>query len=94
MIKYMNIVGAKARRAFEKKVNTIIKNKVLSKYAELLGKEKKLILKHENQVLKKELDNATEEIKQKSLKKDYLEKGIKDNNDILDDDLTIIGIGK
>ena len=45
MIKYMNIVGAKARRAFEKKVNTIIKNKVLSKYAELLGKEKKLILK-------------------------------------------------
>ena len=33
-------------------------------------------------------------IKQKSLKKDYLEKGIKDKNDILDDDLTIIGIGK
>ena len=45
MIKYMNIVGAKARRAFEEKVNTVIKNKVLSKYAELLGKEKKLILK-------------------------------------------------
>ena len=45
MIKYMNIVGAKARRAFEKKVNTVIKNKVLSKYAELLGREKKLILK-------------------------------------------------
>ena len=45
MIKYMNIVGAKARRAFEKKVNTVIKNKVLSKYAELLSKEKKLILK-------------------------------------------------
>ena len=44
--------------------------------------------------LKKELDNATEEIKQKSLKKNYFEKGIKDNNDILDDDLTIIGIGK
>jgi glutamate-5-semialdehyde dehydrogenase len=41
----MNIVGAKARRAFEEKVNTVIKNKVLSKYAELLGKEKKLILK-------------------------------------------------
>ena len=55
---------------------------------------KKLILKHENQVLKKELDNATDEIKQKSLKKDYLEKGIKDKNDILDDDLTIIGTGK
>ena len=55
---------------------------------------KELILKHENQVLKKELDNATEEIKQKSLKKDYLEKGVKDKNIILDDDLTIIGIGK
>ena len=45
MIKYMNIVGAKARRAFEEKVNIVIKNKVLSKYAELLSKEKKLILK-------------------------------------------------
>ena len=32
----MNIVGAKARRAFEKKVSTVIKNKVLSKYTELL----------------------------------------------------------
>ena len=55
---------------------------------------KKLILKHENKNLKKELDNATEEIRKKSLKKDYSEQGIKENNDILDDDLTIIGIGK
>ena len=47
MIKYMNIVGAKARRAFEEKINTVIKNKVLNKYAELLGKEKKLILKQD-----------------------------------------------
>jgi len=45
MIKYMNLVGRKARRAFEQKVDTEIKNKVLNKYAELLGKEKKLILK-------------------------------------------------
>ena len=44
MIKYMNLVGRKARRAFEQKVDTEIKNKVLNKYAELLGKEKKLIL--------------------------------------------------
>jgi len=44
--------------------------------------------------LKKELVNATEEIRQKSLKKDYKEKGIIENSDILDDDLTIIGIGK
>ncbi len=44
--------------------------------------------------LKKELENATEEIRTKSLKKDLIEKGIKEDNDILDDDLTIIGIGK
>ena len=45
MIKYMNLVGAKARKACEHKVNTIVKNKVLNKYAQLLQKEKKLILK-------------------------------------------------
>ena len=43
--------------------------------------------------LRKELENCTEEIRLKSLKKDYKETGIKANNDILDDDLTIIGIG-
>ncbi len=45
MIKYMNLVGAKARKACEHEVNTIVKNKVLNKYAQLLQKEKKLILK-------------------------------------------------
>ncbi len=45
MIKYMNLVGAKARKACEHKVNTIVKNKVLTKYAQLLKKEKKFILK-------------------------------------------------
>ncbi len=45
MIKYMNLIGAKARKACEHKVNTIVKNKVLNKYAQLLQKEKKLILK-------------------------------------------------
>ena len=55
---------------------------------------KNLILKHKNPSLKKELENATEEIRLKSLKKDTIEKGIKENNHILDDDLTIIGIGK
>ncbi len=55
---------------------------------------KNLIKKHSNSSLKKELENATDEIRQKSLKKEYREKGIRDNNDILDDDLTIIGIGK
>ncbi len=55
---------------------------------------KELIKKHKNFSLKKELEFATEEIKQKSLKKDYKENGIEENTDILDDDLTIIGIGK
>ena len=45
MIKYMNLVGRKARKAFEQKIDTKTKNKVLNKYAELLGNEKKLILK-------------------------------------------------
>ncbi len=55
---------------------------------------KKLIVKHQNPSLKRELENSTEEIRLKSLKKESIEKGIKENNDILDDDLTIIGIGK
>ena len=55
---------------------------------------KELIIKHQNSSLKKELENATEEIRLRSLKKDTSEKGIKENNDILDDDLTIMGIGK
>jgi len=54
---------------------------------------KELIKNHKNSSLKKELENATEEIRQKSMKKDYKEKGIKEISDILDDDLTIIGIG-
>ena len=54
---------------------------------------KKLLLNHQNSSLQKELENSTEEIRVKSLKKDYKETGIKANNDILDDDLTIIGIG-
>ncbi len=54
---------------------------------------KKLLINHQNSSLQKELENSTEEIRAKSLKKDYKETGIKDNSDILDDDLTIIGIG-
>ena len=54
---------------------------------------KKLLLNHQNSSLQKELENSAEEIRLKSLKKDYKETGIRDNDDILDDDLTIIGIG-
>ncbi len=55
---------------------------------------KELIKNHKNSSLKIELENATEEIRQKSLKRDYTEKGIKEMGGILEDDLTIIGIGK
>ena len=55
---------------------------------------KELIVKHQNSSLKKELEDATEEIRLKSLKTGTTERGIMDNNNILDDDLTIIGIGK
>ena len=55
---------------------------------------KNLIVKHQNSSLKKELEDATEEIRLKSFKTGTTERGIKENNDILDDDLTIIGIGK
>ena len=54
---------------------------------------KKLILKHQNSSLQKELENTTEEIRLKSLKKDSYDVGIKENNETLDDDLTILGIG-
>lgn len=54
---------------------------------------KRLILKHQNSSLKKELENTTEEIRLKSLKKDSYDVGIKENNETLDDDLTILGIG-
>ena len=44
MNKYMNIIGIKAKRACEYKVNNKTKNKVLNYYAKLLDKEKKFIL--------------------------------------------------
>ena len=45
MIKIMNLMGIKSRRASEKKVNIDTKNKVLNLYAKLLDKENKLILR-------------------------------------------------
>ena len=41
MIKYMNLIGIKARRASEYKVTTTVKNKVLKKYAILIYEELK-----------------------------------------------------
>ena len=44
MIKYMNLVGVKARKASQYKVETKVKNKVLNDYAKLIKNEKKLII--------------------------------------------------
>ena len=45
MNKLMNLIGIKARKASEKKINTKVKNKVLSNYALLLDREKKSIFR-------------------------------------------------
>ncbi len=49
MVKYMNLIGIKARKASEYKVTTEVKNKVLNDYAKLIKNEKKFII---NQNLK------------------------------------------
>ncbi len=49
MIKYMNLIGIKARKASEYKVATEVKNQVLNDYAKLIKNEKKFII---NQNLK------------------------------------------
>jgi len=44
MIKYINLIGIKARKASEYKIKTKVKNKVLRDYAILIQKEKKFII--------------------------------------------------
>ena len=44
MIKYMNLIGRKARKASEYKVTTEVKNKVLNDYAKIIKNEKKFII--------------------------------------------------
>ena len=44
MIKYMNLIGIKARKASEYKITTEVKNKVLNDYAKFIKNEKKLII--------------------------------------------------
>ena len=44
MIKYMNLIGIKARKASEYKITTKVKNKVLNDYAKLIKNEKKFII--------------------------------------------------
>ncbi len=55
---------------------------------------KKLIIEHENSSLQKELKMITNFVKINSLKKETADKGIKDSKNLLEDDLTILGIGK
>jgi glutamate-5-semialdehyde dehydrogenase len=45
MIKIMNLIGIKSKKASEKKINLNTKNKVLNLYAKLLDKENKSILR-------------------------------------------------
>ena len=45
MIKIMNLIGIKSRKASEKKINLDTKNKVLILYAKLLDRENKSILR-------------------------------------------------
>ena len=49
MIKYMNLIGTKDRKASQYKIATKVKNKVLNDYAKLIKNEKKFII---NQNLK------------------------------------------
>ena len=49
MNKYMNLIGIKAKKSCELKVNTKKKNKILNDYVKLLNKEKKFLI---NQNLK------------------------------------------
>ena len=77
MNRYMNLIGIKAKKASNQKINTIIKNKILDNYALLLNKEKKSILREnkkdikfaENKGLKENLINrlCIDEIKLKSI---------------------------
>ena len=78
MNKFMNSIGIKSRKAFEKKVDINTKNKVLNFYAQLLDKEKKLILREnlkdikfaENKGIKENLINRLkiDEIKLRNIK--------------------------
>jgi len=52
MNQYMNSIGKNAKKASLSKINTYVKNKVLKKYALLIDKEKKLILRENAKDLK------------------------------------------
>ncbi len=55
---------------------------------------KKLLIENENNSLQKELKMITNIVKETSIKKEQINKSLKDSNILLEDDLTIIGLGK
>ena len=61
MSRYMNLIGQNAKKASLEKVNTLLKNKILKRYALLLDKERNLIIKENIKdikfALKKKLNN-------------------------------------
>jgi len=77
MNKFMHLIGTRARKALEKKIDSKIKNKVLNDYALLLYRKKKLILIEnkkdikfaENKKIKENLINRlrVDEVKLKSI---------------------------
>ena len=58
MNRYLKNIGINAHKAFEKKINTKIKNKVLDKYADLINKNKFKIINQN----KKDLNFAKKKI--------------------------------
>jgi glutamate-5-semialdehyde dehydrogenase len=78
MSKIMNLIGIKSRKASEKKVDVVTKNKVLNLYAKLLDKENRSILREnlkdikfaKNKGVKENLINRLriDEVKLKNIK--------------------------
>ena len=58
MTQIMNLIGQKAKKASFEKINTKIKNRVLKRYASLLDKKKKLILKANTKDIKSALEKG------------------------------------
>ena len=72
MSRFMNLIGIKARKASDKKINTKTKNKVLRDYAILITKKKNLILKQNI----KDIESA----KKKRLKENLINRLLIDEN--------------
>jgi glutamate-5-semialdehyde dehydrogenase len=52
MSQYMNLIGQNAKKASLEKVNTLVKNKILKRYASLLDKERDSIIKANSKDIK------------------------------------------